>query len=104
MLHIVNKSPFERNALASCLAHITAADASSSAVLLIEDAVVGAIDGAALPMVAEALSKGVAIYALAPDLQARGLANGNIMKGIKTVDYAGFVDLVTGNDNTQTWL
>jgi tRNA 2-thiouridine synthesizing protein B len=41
MLHIVNKSPYERNSLASCLAHAQA----GSAVLLIEDAVYAATRG-----------------------------------------------------------
>ena len=41
MLHIVNKSPFERVAFESCLAHANAGDS----ILMIEDAVVGAVDG-----------------------------------------------------------
>ena len=53
-LHTVNKSPFERNALKSCLGHLTAGDA----VLMIEDGVVGARKGGALPpMVQAALQK-----------------------------------------------
>ena len=100
MLHIVNKSPFERNTLASCLARASAGDA----VILIEDAVIGAMDGTSLQLVADALSKGITVCALKPDLEARGLANGNIMKGVKPVDYADFVDLVTEHDNAQSWL
>jgi len=39
MLHIVNKSPFERNAFESCLNHAVAGDS----ILMIEDAAVGAV-------------------------------------------------------------
>ena len=38
MLHIVNKSPYERNSLTSCLAHT----GKGSALILIEDAVYAA--------------------------------------------------------------
>ena len=41
MLHVVNKSPFERVAFDSCLKHAQAGDS----ILMIEDAVVGAIYG-----------------------------------------------------------
>ena len=43
MLHIVNKSPFERNTLDTCLKHAKA----GSAILLIEDGVYGALKGTA---------------------------------------------------------
>ena len=41
-LHTVNKSPFERNSLRTCLGHLTVGDA----VLMIEDGVIGARKGA----------------------------------------------------------
>jgi tRNA 2-thiouridine synthesizing protein B len=44
MLHTVNKSPFERNTLESCLRHAK----NGSAVLLIEDGVYAAIAGSAI--------------------------------------------------------
>ena len=40
-LHTVNKSPYERNALKSCLDHVTAGDR----ILLIEDGVLGGAQG-----------------------------------------------------------
>lgn len=45
LLHTVNKSPFERNALESCLQHAK----KGSSVLLIEDGVYGAIKGPSPP-------------------------------------------------------
>lgn len=99
MLHIVNKSPFEKTALASCLARAT----KGSAVLLIEDAVYGATRGNA----AEAAVKGaigrVQVYALAPDLEARGMKD-RVIDGVKLVDYGGFVDLVAEHRTSQSWL
>ena len=98
MLHIVNKSPLERNALDSCLAV-----AQSGAVLLIEDAVYAATTGnAAVAKLRDAMSR-VKVYALAPDLEARGVAD-RVAEGITTVDFGGFVDLVAEHKNCQSWL
>jgi len=99
MLHTVNKSPFEKNSLTTCLAHAK----SGSAVLLIEDGVYAAMKGSSVAdQVAKAMSN-VSIYALGPDLKARGIAD-KVMDGIKVVDYAGFVDLACEQDKVQAWL
>jgi tRNA 2-thiouridine synthesizing protein B len=99
MLHIVNKSPTERNALESCLATVQA----GGAVLLIEDGVYGATRGSACePKLRAAMAK-VEVYALAPDLEARGMAN-SVSEGVKLVDYSGFVELVTKYNTCQSWL
>lgn len=99
-LHTVNKSPFERNALCTCIGHLIAGDA----VLLIEDGVIGARKGAtAAKMVQTAMQKGK-VYALAPDLAARGIKPQDVIDGIRLVDYGGFVDLVTQHDRTAAWL
>jgi tRNA 2-thiouridine synthesizing protein B len=98
MLNIVNKSPAERNALDSCLG-VT----QSGAILLIEDAVYAATRGnAAEATLRDALSR-LKVYVLAPDLEARGMAD-RIMEGVTTVDYGGFVDLVTEHKTCQSWL
>lgn len=99
-LHTVNKSPFERSTLQSCIAHALPGDI----VLLIEDGVIGARKGSsAAPVVAGAL-KSCKVCVLGPDLSARGMKADQIIDGIEVVDYAGFVDLVTGSDRTQAWL
>jgi tRNA 2-thiouridine synthesizing protein B len=99
MLHTVNKSPFEKNSLVSCLEHA----ADGSAVLLIEDGVYGALKGSALADKVQGAMGKTTIYALGPDLEARGIAD-KVMDGIKVVDYAGFVDLACENDKVQAWL
>jgi tRNA 2-thiouridine synthesizing protein B len=98
MLNIVNKSSQERNALESCLRV-----AQGGAVLLIEDAVYAATRGnAAEASLRDALAR-LKVYALAPDLEARGMAD-RVMEGVTTVDYGGFVDLVTEHKTSQSWL
>lgn len=100
MLHIVNKSPFERNALESCLGHALAGDA----ILLIEDAVVGAVDGSKITPALQAALNDKSVYVLAPDLKARGMKAERVLPGIQLVDYAGFVDLTVEHATTQSWL
>ena len=99
MLHTVNKSPFDNGTLRACLQHAR----QGSAVLLIEDGVYAAArDTAVSKQVQEAL-KSVPIYALGPDVEARGLQS-RVMDGIHLVDYAGFVDLVAEHTAVQSWL
>jgi tRNA 2-thiouridine synthesizing protein B len=100
-LHTVNKSPFERNSLESCLS-LCKPDAS---VLLIEDAVVGALQNTSVSkQILEAMASGVKVYALNEDLEARGLPPGRLINQISIVDYAGFVDLAAENTAVQSWL
>lgn len=99
MLHTVNKSPFENKALESCLRFAR----KGSAVLLIEDGVYAAARGTAVSGQVEAAMKDVAIYALAPDVAARGMQN-RVMDGVRLVDYGGFVDLVVEHNAVQSWL
>lgn len=100
ILHTINKSPFERNSLDSCLKFASAA----ASVLLIEDGVYAVLKGTS----AEAQIKGALgnlnVYVLGPDLKARGFSEERVIEGVKVVDYAGFVDLAAENDKVQAWL
>ena len=99
-LHTVNRSPFEHGALASCLARVR----PGSAVLLIEDGVLGALAGSPhADRLAAAAAVGVAVFALGPDLDARGIEAGRLAGGIEVVDYAGFVALACRFAKTATW-
>jgi tRNA 2-thiouridine synthesizing protein B len=99
MLHIVNKSHTQTNALASCLRLAK----PGHALLLIEDAVYAVTTaGAASAGMADAMAR-LKVYALQPDVDARGMA-GKLVDGVKAVDYAGFVDLVAEHPNNQSWL
>jgi tRNA 2-thiouridine synthesizing protein B len=99
-LHTVNKSPFEKNALDSCLKFASA----GAAILLIEDGVYGAVKGAASEAKVTSAMGDKKVYALGPDLKARGLSEDRVIDGVEIVDYAGFVDLVEANDKVQAWL
>ena len=99
ILHTVNKSPFEKNSLESCLAHAQ----KGSAVLLIEDGVLGAVKGSRAACDLEKAMGDITLYALEGDLKARGLAD-KVMDGIKLVGYDGFVDLAVEHDKVQAWL
>lgn len=99
MLHIVHKSPFQTSALASCLRLAQA----GSALLLIEDGVYAATTGsAAEPRMREACGR-LKVYALKPDLDARGVA-AKVVEGVTLIDYAGFVDLAVQYPTSQSWL
>ncbi len=99
-LHTVNKSPLERNALESAITHAV----KGNALLMIEDGVYGAMQGThKSAMVSDAMSD-ISFYVMGPDLKARGIDEARIIKGIKIVDYNGFVALVAEHDVTQSWL
>jgi len=99
MLHIVNKSASDRGSLDSCLAMAT----KGSAVLLIEDAVYAVTNGSVAAAKIQAAAADLKIYALGPDLAARGMA-GRVLDGVNVVDYGGFVDLVAEHNSCQSWL
>jgi tRNA 2-thiouridine synthesizing protein B len=99
-LHLVNKSPLERNTLGTCLRLAKA----GSALLLIEDGVYAALDGAASADAVKARMGELTFYVLGPDVDARGLAGLALIDGVKVVDYGDFVDLVAEHDTTQSWL
>ncbi|MCP4696314.1 MAG: sulfurtransferase complex subunit TusB [Gammaproteobacteria bacterium] len=100
MLHTVNKSPFERNSLESCLRLA----AKGSAILLFEDGVYGAAKGTRIEDMIAKAAKDFALYVLGPDLEARGMRAENVIDGIKVVDYGAFVDLTVENNTVQAWL
>ncbi|AHE98854.1 sulfurtransferase complex subunit TusB [Thioalkalivibrio paradoxus] len=100
MLHTVNKSPFERNTLASCLGHAKA----GSDILLIEDGVYAAVRGTSHEdMVRNAVGTHN-VYVLGPDLLARGMNPEQVIEGISVADYGDFVDLTEKHDKVQAWL
>ncbi|MDH4133695.1 MAG: sulfurtransferase complex subunit TusB [Gammaproteobacteria bacterium] len=99
MLHTVNKSPGERNAFDACIAHVK----KGGAILLIEDGVYAATNGTASAEKLKTVMKTVPVYALQPDIEARGMQS-RVLDGVKLVDYGGFVDLVAEYPAVQSWL
>lgn len=100
MLHTVNKSPFEKSSLQSCLRLAYA----GSDILLIEDGVYAATAGTVVESLLVAAMEKHCVYVLEPDLQVRGLDQLELIPGIRTVDYSGFVSLVVNNHAVHSWL
>ncbi|MGB3125271.1 MAG: sulfurtransferase complex subunit TusB [Pseudomonas sp.] len=89
-LHVVSHSPFTDSRLASCLRVCGAADA----ILLCGDGAYG-LHNTALQ------TKGVKVFVLAEDMQARNLP---LPDWADSVDYPGFVQLSIDYDKVNTWL
>ena len=100
MLHTVNKSPFEKDSLATCIR----LSAAGSSILLLEDGVYGAIKGSNVETAVLSGLKDRKIYALCPDLMARGIDRGKLIDGIEVVDYDDFVRLAVEAPKVQSWL
>ena len=97
MLHTINKSPFEKDSLSTCLRY---ADKGAS-VLFIEDAVYACTKGTQFEKAIHDNHGDIKFYVLGPDLEARGLDNSNLTTNIEIVEYKGFVKLVAENEKTQ---
>lgn len=99
MLHTVNKSPFEKNSLDTCLRLSKA----GSAILLIEDGVYGALAGTCFESQVRDGMRARKFYVLGADLAARGIDQVQLIGGIEVVGYDGFVELVVRCGKVQTW-
>ena len=100
ILHIVNKSPHERNTLDACLRLAR----PGSAILLIEDGVYAARKSSDTANLLDMARAKHAVYVLQPDLDARGIRTDQLLEGIDPVDYDGFVQLTTEYSKSQSWL
>ncbi len=100
MLHTINKSPFEKNSLTTCLRLAQA----GSDILLIQDAVYAALPDTDFSADLIEAARQHNIYALEPDLMARGLSQGSLIEGVEAVGYDRFVELAVANESVQSWL
>ena len=100
ILHLVNKSPTDRNAFDTCFRMASPGDS----ILLIEDGVYAAMANAEFANKITTRLGDFSFYVLGPDVDARGLADKPLIEDISIVDYEGFVDLVADNEVTQSWL
>ncbi len=100
ILHTVNKSPFEKSSLDSCLRYAK----DGSTVLLYEDGVFAALKGTASEEKIKAAMQNRKVCALGADLKARGFAQDRVIDGVSVIDYAGFVDLAVEADKVQAWV
>jgi len=100
MLHTVNKSPFERNTLDSCLRLAK----KGSTILLIEDGVYAALNDTAASDKVTARMGDFRFCVLGPDIDARGLGDKSLIDGVEVIDYGKFVDLAAEHDAVNAWL
>jgi tRNA 2-thiouridine synthesizing protein B len=100
ILHTINKSPFDKNSLETCVRLAS----KGSSVLFIEDGIYCAMKGSAKSKFVEDVKGDVSFYVLGPDLKARGIDEDKIIDGVTVVDYSGFVKLAVDNDKVQAWL
>jgi len=99
MLHIINKSPFQTNTLDTCLRMTQ----PGNALLLIEDGIYAATVGSAFETRVREACATLKVYALQPDMDARGVT-GKLIDGVTLVDYGGFVDLTVEYSTSHSWL
>ena len=100
MLHTINKSPFEKNTLETCLR--LAVDGAS--ILYIEDGVYSAVKNTKFEQLISDKMPKIKMYVLEPDLKARGLDKSSLINNIEVIDYQGFVKLAVENEKIQNWL
>ena len=100
MLHTINQSPYDNNIIPRCLR--VAAD--GDVIIFIEDGVYSALNqqpySTDLQQAIE--TKHHQIYALLPDLQARGITD-NLATLIQLINYDEFVDLAATHHPMQAW-
>jgi len=94
ILHIVNPSPFDSQALADCLKHISEQDS----ILLIENAVVAADQSS--PFLEQLMSH--TVYVLKNDVEARGLQD-RLHEHFSLVSDDGFVELTIAHASSMSW-
>ena len=99
MLHIVNKSPFQTSTLDTCLRMAQ----PGNALLLIEDGIYAATVGSAAEERIRASCATLKVYALQPDMDARGVT-AKLIDGVTLVDYSGFVELTAQYSTSHSWL
>ncbi|HCS26403.1 MAG TPA: sulfurtransferase complex subunit TusB [Spongiibacteraceae bacterium] len=89
-VHLIQKSPFDGQALESCLRVC----APNDLIVLMYDAVYAATMPRQWPA--------TAVYALADDVSARGISD-KLQRGIDTIDYTGLVELCAAHRHSQSW-
>lgn len=98
-LHTINRSPYMNNALASCLKVC----ATSDAILLLEDGVLGASKSSPhAKSIVEILTAGTRIFAINVDVKARGLSE-QLIESVELIDYDSFVQLTIEHRCVQSW-
>tara|TARA_B100000945_G_C20281952_1_gene549061 strand:- start:277 stop:570 length:294 start_codon:yes stop_codon:yes gene_type:complete len=97
MLHTINKSPFGNNNFETSARFFQHGDP----ILFIEDGVYAVQANNKFSVALLAILKNNPVYALGPDLSARGISD--ITTGVELINYEGFVELVEQH-TVNSWL
>ena len=95
MLHLIAQSPIDT----AIFQRLGAGDD----LLFLDKAVLNLLQKGSLNKTLTALLAQHQLYALADDLEVRGIRAAELLKGIKAIDYADFVELTVKNPLIQTW-
>ncbi len=95
MLHIIAKSPVE-------LVMLDRID-SGDTVLFIRSAVLAVLSGNILRERLNSMLIQNQLFALSPDLAARGILPEELLDGVGIIDYADFVELTIKHPIIQSW-
>ena len=95
MLHLITQSPIDM----AIFQRLGAGDD----VLFLDKALLNLLQKGQLNKAITALLAQHQLYALANDLEVRGIIPEELLKGIIVIDYTGFVELSVKNSLIQTW-
>lgn len=95
MLHILSKTPIDRVILERTVA--------DDIILLLEDAVIDALDSGSYRQYWTDNQMQQKIFILAADLEIRGISTESVVTGIHIIDYQGFVQLIIDNEVNFSW-
>lgn len=75
----------------------------ASAIVLLEDAVYAVCSNTDVIEQLKQRPPDVRVFALRADLEARGIANDELLPDVEIIDYDGFVTLACQYDKVQAW-
>ena len=95
MLHLIFQSPLQT----AIFDRIDPGDE----VVLLENAVLHTLQGSAFSARLTQQLNSNRLYLLSTDMVIRGIAPGDLVKGLEVIDYADLVDLTVNNPVIQSW-
>lgn len=99
MLHLVNYSFSGPGEARRCLARLGAGDV----LLFIANGVFSVVTTSVCAGEIESEIGRIRVFALMPDLAARGISVDSLLSGVTTVDYSGFVQLAVEHGPVHSW-
>lgn len=73
-------------------------------IVLLEDAVIGSLKTGEIHPYSELLKKGVSIYCMIEDLEARGMNSSDLEDRISPISFSDLMDLIEESQRLISWL